>query len=55
MSKDDDYFTVHLNHSGLTPSSRHLHRKKGSLLSPPPHWESDQLGHFKSLSLKKEG
>ena len=46
--------TVHLNHLSLTPSFRHLQRKKALPLPPPPHWESDQLGHFKSLSFKKK-
>lgn len=46
--------TVHLNHLSLIPSFRHLQRKTALPLPPPPHWESDQLGHFKSLSLKKK-
>lgn len=49
-------FTVHLNHSGLTLSSLSTFaQEEGSPLSPPSHGESGQLGHFKSLSLKKEG
>lgn len=48
-------FTVHLNHSGLTLSSLSTFaQEEGSPLSPPSHGESDQLGHFKSLSLKKK-